>query len=1352
MRILVQNLRGINTKAKRRSALRNARGHPGISSRYDLILYQEVRLRNAKLNTIRSEWGQRGATDRVFLSGTVGDALRGGVLTLISNKLDIQHLDSKTVEGHAIINLFRKHGKTYLIGNIYGNPNANDVESRKVITDIAQKIEEIQDNFDPDYMILAGDWNCVLRDQDTTTQTRKPQTENALQDLLNTYNLVDIFHHKSPRPTLTWTSDGDPTRKARHDRIYVTPNLLHNSSAQARMSTTDHMSLHSQLLKTKKGIPEWKFDDCLLTDETYTQKLDQALRDIIIPHTRNENISVRDTPTKDLQTHLDYDQQKPQFILQAIISKITDMSKTYMSQKRKLITENNKKLHETFIEAKENFHRNPTSEQARQEMNEATVDLHRERAKRATEAALRMKVKMTEEGDKPTSYFLSLAKKSITGRDINMLTTQDDDGDIQTLEGEQIVDHMTKRYKKIIAEPNPPQTDVDDFLGNIREKIKKVPEEYISILESPFSEQELKTVVSNMKNQSAPGPLGISNMLLKKIFPSISKLAVEMGNSVLRNDLADEVPEWITNRNIIFVLKPDKPVEDADSYRGISLLNNLYKIYAAALATRMSLAMPHIIHQAQKGYIRGKSAAENVRGIADTLKYAHRHDVPMVVLQTDYSKAFPSISKKHIEKVLHLHGFPLPFITMIKKLTKISPMKVQINGFLSETMYAERGTGQGDPLSSHLYDLAANPLNVMLAESPEVPRPTIPTQQNAQITLEAYADDNAIPLKANENGILRTIQLIESFRNVSGLELSNKKCILLFSRACSEEFCERLVQQTGMKKVQWIKYLGLKITQSGEIEQQTNLGPVHDKIKNMGQAITWRHASPLGKAIQVKSLLCSQYTHILQNISPSDEWLKKLWDTTRNIVWTRKVGDTSTMRIQISKTRINQPIKFGGLNLTHPSTITKSLRFIWIRRAMDKTSHNTNWRILLDQLLTEIRRPSIATHLKLGPREWSKTSHFLHNIHNYWAQTFEAIGETLQVCHSTQPQGWHQSSIIGHIYSSDEETQTSLSYGNLFAREMIHNGLTNVGQLFHTNHLETIIPNRLKLRNELEDEFNIALTPWQYLSIVTLVRDIKQKQRQALRTPVTLSKMTTLPSLYIAHRRGCRFITTMFSTNDRRQWEWGNSAKSYMTHVQDGLMTVSQAEFTRGFAAIQHAIATPRDKWLSTQIMNRTVWTNYKAYLAEQRRQAVRGNNDDINHMAICENCGQADEHTEHIFVTCPIAGIVWKELEDSLNYALRYVILDPDDSQRDHLPMKFSKSNIIYMKPTFSRNVQDTVNDILILGKRLIYSSRLTMSHPDTIPIRHALKGSLDILTSIRSSLALNFSIVHACANYFTN
>ena len=94
MKILVQNLSGINSKAKRRDALQHARGRSGLnhSGQYDIILYQEVRLRNEKLNNIRTEWGQRGGTERAFLSGTIGNTLRGGVLTLFNNKLDIEHL------------------------------------------------------------------------------------------------------------------------------------------------------------------------------------------------------------------------------------------------------------------------------------------------------------------------------------------------------------------------------------------------------------------------------------------------------------------------------------------------------------------------------------------------------------------------------------------------------------------------------------------------------------------------------------------------------------------------------------------------------------------------------------------------------------------------------------------------------------------------------------------------------------------------------------------------------------------------------------------------------------------------------------------------------------------------------------------------------------------------------------------------------------------------------------------------------------------------------------------------------------------------------------------------------------
>ena len=1354
MKLLINNLRGINSPAKRRDALQLARGRTGIhtNGEYDIILFQEVRLSNEKLNTLKSEWGQRGNTDRTFLSGTVDDARRGGVLTLFNNKLDIQHIDTKVVAGHAVLNLFKKHGKIFLIGNIYGNPKADDNESRNVLLSIAQKMEEIQEDVEPDYIVLGGDWNCVTRNEDTTTATRKPRTESVLNDLLNTYNLVDLFLHKKPNPTLTWVSDGNPHRRARHDRIYVSPNLLHNSAAKNSLSTTDHMALKVHLLKTKKGIPDWKFDDSLLTDVVFTEKLNNALRDIIVPHMiqDEDGQSPQTIPTEELQKYLNYEQQKPEFILQAITTRIIEVSKQHMTQRRKKRQEKDKSMHEEYIAAKTELVEDPDSEDARERMNNATINLHRERSKKAAEAALRTKIKLTEEGDKPTSYFLSLAKKVATGRDINNIQVNDANGNTQRLQGIEIVQHMTQRYKTIITETDPPQTTIEEFLGNVTQKIQKVPDQFIQILEAPFGEQELERTVQDMKNQSAPGPLGISNMLLKKIFPAISKLAVEVGNTLLRNNGEREVPEWITARDIIFVLKPGKPADDPDSYRGISLLNNMYKIYAATLAKRMSLVMPHVVHQAQKGYIRGKSAAENVRGISDSLKLAHRHQLQWVVLQTDYSKAFPSISKQHIENVLRIHGFPQLFITMIKQLTRISPMKVQINGFKSDTMYAEKGTGQGDPLSSHLYDLAANPLNVLLAESPEVPRPIIPGQDD-QLTLEAYADDNAIPLRADIPGIIRTIDIITSFKDVSGLELSPKKCVLIFSTACSDDFQNQLLAQTEMKKANHIRYLGLQISNTGEISDQLNLTPVHEKIKHQSNAIAWRHTSPLGKAIQVKSLLCSRYTHILQSTAPSANWLKTLWDTTRNIIWTKTNSEGTTMRIEISKKRVNQPIKFGGLNLTKPETITKSLRFIWIRRAIDATSHNTNWRKLIDHLLTEIRRPNLTVHLDLGPKEWLHTGTLLYGLDEYWADTFDAIGQILTVCHDTQPLTWHEESIYGHAHCIDTEHQNSLTYRNLFAREMLQNGLINVGQLFHTNNLGTILPNRLKLRHELEEEYNIALTEWQYRSIVILVRDIRQKQRQALRTPVTKSKKTTLHSLYKAHRKGCRFITTMFCMRERKSWDWGNVAKSFITHTRDGLMSVSQGDFTRGFATIQRAIAIPRDRWLSIQIMNRTVWTNYKEYLSERRRNVARGDNQDINHVALCANCGEQDEHTDHIFTTCSVAKMVWTEMANSLNHALRRVILEPDDPQRDHLPIQFQQPNVTFMKITkLSKSVQDTISDLVVLGKRTIYSARYTLTNPSLETIRRLLQGKLDILTHIRASQALNFSITQACSNYF--
>merc|ERR1711936_620980 len=115
----------------------------------------------------------------------------------------------------------------------------------------------------------------------------------------------------------------------------------------------------------------------------------------------------------------------------------------------------------------------------------------------------------------PTAYFLSFAQSNSTNRDINSISI-DLNGTRQRLEGTEIVEHMTDRYKNIIKEDNPPQITLAEFMGE--NKNKKVPEEFKPILKSKFTEQELTNIVENMKNQSASGPSGITNRFLKNIF------------------------------------------------------------------------------------------------------------------------------------------------------------------------------------------------------------------------------------------------------------------------------------------------------------------------------------------------------------------------------------------------------------------------------------------------------------------------------------------------------------------------------------------------------------------------------------------------------------------------------------------------------------------------------------------------------------------------------------------------------------------------------------------------------------------------------------------------------------------
>ena len=234
-------------------------------------------------------------------------------------------------------------------------------------------------------------------------------------------------------------------------------------------------------------------------------------------------------------------------------------------------------------------------------------------------------------------------------------------------QNEQVHEIMTKHYRELAETTSVVNTNVETFLGELTQRVKKLTTEMKNLIGSPFTISELKESVRSMKNQSAPGPLGITNQLLKKMFPMLKKIFLKLGEQIREEKMTNQ--DWISLRHIVFIKKPGKTPTDPNSYRDISLLNNIYKIYAGALAKRLSTIVPQIQQPAQKGFTRNRSGMECIRGISDIPQHATQNKIPLILLQTDYTKAFPTFSHEHIKNILRMHEFSDELTNMYKNLT-----------------------------------------------------------------------------------------------------------------------------------------------------------------------------------------------------------------------------------------------------------------------------------------------------------------------------------------------------------------------------------------------------------------------------------------------------------------------------------------------------------------------------------------------------------------------------------------------------------------------------------------------------------------------------------------------------------
>jgi len=108
---------------------------------------------------------------------------------------------------------------------------------------------------------------------------------------------------------------------------------------------------------------------------------------------------------------------------------------------------------------------------------------------------------------------------------------------------------------------------------------------------------------------------------------------------------------------ITLIPKEDSDLELLNNWCPITLLNLDYKIMSTVIAKRIERILPHLVCSDQSGFVKGRYIGQNVRLINDILEQTKVQNIPGILLQLDFQKAFDTIEWKFIQNAIVLFNF-----------------------------------------------------------------------------------------------------------------------------------------------------------------------------------------------------------------------------------------------------------------------------------------------------------------------------------------------------------------------------------------------------------------------------------------------------------------------------------------------------------------------------------------------------------------------------------------------------------------------------------------------------------------------------------------------------------------------
>jgi hypothetical protein len=323
------------------------------------------------------------------------------------------------------------------------------------------------------------------------------------------------------------------------------------------------------------------------------------------------------------------------------------------------------------------------------------------------------------------------------------------------------------------------------------------------MLNAPVTHAEISRAIVSTKNGKATGIDMIAYEHLKASLPQLGDVWCILFNACL---LQGKIPD-IWRLNVVSVLYKNKgPVDQVDSYRGISKESCIFKIFTRILADRLLAHCDMYIPPEQYGFRKGKST---LQAIDKHLTYVNQQiatpGVHVYAVYIDFRKAFDSVSRQAIISTLIRLNVSGPVLGILHEILRYNLLRICDGLLCSEDVTQNVGVVQGDSMSPILFVLLTIDLIERLrTECPEV-------------EVSMFADDLEASGTSRE-AVQRAVDLIDSWAKSLGMSINIDKTKAMKFRKGGRLARDDVILIDG-KPIEFVKsftYLGVTIASNGK--------------------------------------------------------------------------------------------------------------------------------------------------------------------------------------------------------------------------------------------------------------------------------------------------------------------------------------------------------------------------------------------------------------------------------------------------------------------------------------------------------------------------------------------------------